>query len=238
ARNSCICSHWPRTVGKRSGHALQTSSGVVRESASWSRSSWTRGSSLMFRTFRRRAPSFRPDELGTLPKYTDILPESATFLSLFGIQFFERRGIAEAGKIGISFPARQGAAYVCAIGDRVTVDDLVPRGQIRAQPLPCLTAPSLAVRFPELWCIFAVAAAGAGGGAGSVVAMAGVEVLGQGRGGCKRIRIEVGHRAGAVLELAGAEKSKALVVVLRPVLPVHARRRVRQDEPLGLATQR
>src|SRR5262245_65678522 len=76
-----------------------------------------------------------------------------------------------------------------------------------------------------------------GGRASGIVAVASDQVIRQGRGGGEGIGIKAGHGAGAVRELASAEKGKSLVVVLRLVLPVQERRQVRQDHVFGLAAE-
>src|SRR5262249_40693515 len=174
----------PRGGGRgRSGRAGRAPSQRSSRGLGWLR----RGVALdrlLLRAIRRDGPDAGEHA-------ADFLRQRDAVLPLFRGQLVELRRLEEARQVRVTQPAPN-LPHAVAGPNGITVERLVPGGQVRPQPLPRLLPPARPLGFPHAREILAAATAYQGGRAGGAEAAAGPEVLRQGRVGSEGVGVEAG----------------------------------------------
>src|SRR5262249_51775246 len=117
---------------------------------------------------------------GPRPQGRDVGPEGPPLAALVGGQAQERPRVADAEEVGVALPLAQGRRGVGAVAPVAVDDPAAPGVKLGAQPGASLPAQRGALTLGERG-VLAPARGGEGGAAGGVVAISGLQVVGQRR---------------------------------------------------------
>ena len=158
--------------------------------------------------------------LGAADECLDIGPERRPFLPLGLGELRAGLGIADADEVGVLLPALHSPVDRGAGNEIGTLKLLGVQGQVGAQPVEGLLAQAGALLVVELGRVLALAGGGQRGEAGGVVAVSGLEVVGQLGVGGEGGGVQAGRRVVELLDLAPLGQAEAFLVARRRVAAV------------------